>query len=62
MIKKTTALEVFKEELQHAIKNNVIAKGDKPAIREAWNNYTDMLRKDNMITDKQYNTWSQPFA
>ncbi len=37
-----------------------INKKDKPAKREAWNNYTDMLCKDGQITDNQYNRWTQP--
>ncbi len=34
---------------------------DRPAMREAWNNYTDYLCKDGQITDKQYATWTGPF-
>lgn len=26
-----------------------------------WSSYTDMLCKDGIITQKQYNTWSTPF-
>jgi len=33
---------------------------DWPARREAWNNWTDMLCKDGLISDWQYNNWSQP--
>lgn len=36
-------------------------KDDKPAIREAWNNYTDSLCKDGFITPHQYDTWSGPY-
>ena len=28
--------------------------------REAWNNWTDSLRKDGRISDWQYENWSQP--
>ena len=28
---------------------------------EAWNNYTDMLCKDQQITSSQYHNWSNPF-
>lgn len=34
---------------------------DKPALREAWNNYTDALCKDGDITQFQYDTWTNPF-
>lgn len=36
-------------------------RGDVPAKREAWNNYTDSLRTDGLISEKQYNTWDNPF-
>lgn len=38
-----------------------VYKHDKPALREAWNNYTDMLCKDGRITQHQYDTWLNPF-
>ena len=59
---KATALSIFKEQLVDT--SYSFYKGmlnDKPAIREAWNNFTDMLCKDGMITDSQYNRWSNPF-
>ena len=37
-----------------------ILKGDKPAIRQAWNEYVDMLHKDGEITTKQADTWVCP--
>lgn len=37
-----------------------IPRGDKPAFREAWNNFTDALQKDRQITERQYNTWVGP--
>ena len=33
---------------------------DGPMRREAWNNFTDFLCKDNRISDWQYENWSQP--
>ena len=33
---------------------------DKPARREAWNNFTDYLCKGEEISDWQYENWSQP--
>ena len=33
---------------------------DEPARSEAWNNFTDYLCKDDLISDWQYNNWSQP--
>lgn len=34
---------------------------DKPALREAWNNYVDGLHRERRITDKQVQTWLNPF-
>src|SRR3990167_5675021 len=42
------------------IKPAVIAhygNNDKPALREAWNDYTDQLCKGEEITARQYNRW-----
>ena len=33
---------------------------DWPARREAWNNWTDMLCKDALISDWQYHIWAHP--
>ena len=35
--------------------NDIIAK------REAWNNWTDSLCKEGLLTDSQYNDWDNPF-
>ena len=32
---------------------------DWPARRETWNNWTDSLCKDGLISDWQYENWSQ---
>lgn len=34
---------------------------DRVAISEAWNGYTDMLQKDGLISQKQYDTWTNPY-
>lgn len=57
---KQQAIADFKENvLPHVIER--FGKDDKPAISEAWNDYTDMLCKDRQITQKQYSNWSNPF-
>lgn len=33
---------------------------DLPALREAWNNFTDSLCKDGAISSRQYETWTHP--
>ena len=34
---------------------------DKPALREAWNDFTDALCKGGRIAQKQYDEWLNPF-
>jgi len=36
-------------------------RGDDIAKRTEWNDYTDGLCKDRLITLKQYENWGQPF-
>ena len=36
-------------------------RADSIAKREEWNNWTDSLCKDGLITLKQYENWGQPF-
>jgi hypothetical protein len=43
--------------IEHYEQDGII---DGPARREAWNNWTDGLCKDNQISDWQYENWSQP--
>ena len=38
----------------------LIPRGDSVARSEAWNNYTDSLRKDRLISKKAYETWTCP--
>ena len=35
---------------------------DWPARREAWNNWTDALCKDGLISDWQYENWTHPLC
>lgn len=58
---KLTKAEVIKHCRGVFRENPEIFRGDAVAKREYFNDYTDMLCKDNMITTRQYNTWSNPF-
>ena len=56
---RVQALKRFRRE----VVPSVIArygKRDKPACREAWNNWTDGLQKNGEITTRQYETWRGP--
>lgn len=58
---KQEALNQFQEEYLPS----VIARygqNDKPALREAWNVYTDQLCKSGKITMNQYETWVGPYG
>jgi len=37
------------------------SESDKVAIRTAWNDWTDGLCKSGEITQKQYESWLNPF-
>jgi hypothetical protein len=34
---------------------------DKPAIRQAWNEWVDSLARDGRITEKQAFSWTSPY-
>lgn len=57
---KVTKVEAVKM-FNHCVTTTDFDKSDKVALREAWNNYTDGLCKDGIITENQYNKWSNPF-
>ena len=55
---KKQALKEFKLIFKDFLKNN---RFDYVAKRETWNNWTDRLCKDGLITSWQYENWDQPF-
>lgn len=58
---KTQVLEQFRYNWKVSTLANPALRGDTIAKREEWNNFTDMLCKDGMITQRQCDTWSNPF-
>ena len=58
---KKTAVRIFKDVLNSDYVYYAHIRGDKVALRESWNNFTDSLCKDGEITDYQYNNWSNPY-
>lgn len=59
---KREAIGLFKQSVWPQIKSaHGYSDTDKPAIREAWNDYTDALCKGGNITMRQYETWTHPF-
>ena len=60
---KKKALFYFKETILPAVKFKHEYNGqiDIPARREAWNDFTDRLFKDGLISEKQLDTWYNPF-
>lgn len=57
---KEQALEDFNANLKPRIIEQY-GKNDKIALICGWNDYTNMLLDDNMISEKQYNSWTNPF-
>ena len=43
------------------LKDTNLSRTDSIAKREMWNNYTDALCKEGLITLHQYENWGQPF-
>jgi hypothetical protein len=60
---KAEALADFRENVLPYIRKEYEQdrRVDGPARREAWNNYTDALQKDGLITRYQCDTWDNPF-
>ena len=57
-----TKVEAVKDFNNH-VKPSIIkryGKNDKPAMRQAWNDYIDSLQRDGRISMKQANTWDSP--
>ena len=60
------AVEIFQREyLPHIRQDEARHNGGRAWVdgamrREAWNNFTDFLCKDNRISDWLYENWSQP--
>lgn len=52
---KAEALQQFRELAVN------IPRGDEVMRRCAWNDYTDALCKNGQISEKQYESWSNPF-
>jgi hypothetical protein len=59
MTKKEALIEFKEYFLPEVIKQ--YGEKDIIAKRECWNNYTDSLCKDGLITQKQYNNWMNPY-
>lgn len=55
-VTKAEALTMFRECVRCTDFN-----GDRIMKREAFNNFVDGLNKDGLVSDKQANTWSNPY-
>ena len=58
---KKEALKLFRYIYKIKAERLGYRRGDEVAKRTEWNDYTDALCKDGLITSKQYDTWDQPF-
>jgi uncharacterized protein (DUF2236 family) len=58
---KKEAENYFREIIRPAIIARYGRK-DKPAMREAWGDYTDSLCKNGQITQRQYDRWLGPLT
>ena len=60
MVQKMTKAEALSH-FRLLLKDTNLSRTDSIAKREMWNNYTDALCKDGVITLNQYENWGQPF-
>lgn len=60
---KREALAYFRASILPLVRIDYEQDGqvDHPARAEAWSNYTDNLYRNGYITDRQVNTWVNPF-
>lgn len=59
---KAQAERMWRQEVLPLVKKRYERRGvvDKPARRESWGEFVDMLQKDGMITRRQYDDWAHP--
>lgn len=63
MMTKYEAEQMFREQILPLIRQKEQEYGGGPDYvmrREEWNNFTDYLCKDRLITSKQYDNWICP--
>ena len=60
-ITKREALQIFRENWQDVLRMYPHYKGDTIAKREEWNNFVDTLERQDEITRRQCNNWTNPF-
>ena len=58
---KAEAIKLFRFIYKIKAIKNGYRRGDDIAKRTEWNDYTDALCKDGLITTNQFINWSQPF-
>ena len=58
---KAEAVKLFRFIYKIKAIENGYRRGDEVAKRTEWNDYTDALCKEGLITLHQYETWDQPF-
>ena len=57
---KAEAVSQFNELWSNKVNLFPHVKDDEVMKSEDWNNYTNMLCKNGVITEKQYNSWDSP--
>ncbi len=58
---KAQVVDEFRDLWRNSLSYDPQLRGDYVAKREAFNNFVDLLNKQRMITDRQANTWTNPF-
>lgn len=60
-ITKREAVAIFRENWSEVLRAFPNYKGDTIAKREEWNNFVDTLSRQDEITQRQRDNWTNPF-
>ena len=58
---KKEAYRIFMDQLRSNKPRGVSGRVDRIALCEAWHNFVDSLNKDGLVTERQADTWTNPF-
>ena len=60
-VTKQEAVAIFRENWREVLRMFPNYKGDTIAKREEWNNFVDTLSRQDEITQRQRDNWTNPF-
>ena len=58
---KKEAYRIFMDQLRSNRPRGGNGRVDRIAMCKAWHNFVDSLNKDGLVTERQADTWTNPF-